>query len=495
MMRIFKMTVGSCSMLPLCVLAVMVSIPSTVAKPPHIVFIVADDFGWNDVGFNNPDMITPNIDRLAEGGIILNQSYVQPVCTPSRNSFMSGFYPFRSGLQHGVILPQQATCAPLNRQYLPQELKKLGYATHAVGKWHLGFCNLNCTPTYRGFDSFFGYYNGQEDYYSREVLNGYDFRENNTLCTKQNGTYSTYVYQARVREIISSHDLDTPLFLYFPIQSVHVPLQAPKEYTDMYPNLKTEGRRTFSGMVTAMDDVIGNLTAFLIGRGMYNDTLFIFTADNGGWTQFYGNNYPLRGGKVTVWEGGTRAAAFVHGWGLKNKGVRYNGMMHAVDWFPTVITAAGGEVKNKDIDGVSMWEAITSMGPSPRTGFVYNLDDMNPPFEGHAAIREGDYKLIKGFPGLYSGWYPPDQEYNADEDQLAMARELEAPNLITTRLYNIKDDPTEHNDIVEQFPDIVQKLEQKMADYMKQYVPPNFPPNDPKGNPNNYGGAWTTGWC
>ncbi|KAK7481420.1 hypothetical protein BaRGS_00027376 [Batillaria attramentaria] len=480
---------------PLFVLFTLASVRLSTAKSPHIVFIVADDLGWNDVGFNNPDMITPNINKMAEGGIILNQSYVQPVCTPSRNAFMSGYYPFRSGLQHGVILPQQAVCAPLNRTFLPQELKKLGYATHAAGKWHLGFCNWNCTPTYRGFDSFFGYYNGQEDYYHYDVLNGYDFRNNTALYTTQNGTYSTFVYQEHVRQLIASHDPATPLFLYLPLQSVHIPLQAPKEYTDMYPNLKTEGRRTFSGMVTAMDDVIGNLTSFIKDRGMYSDTLFIFTADNGGWTQFYGNNYPLRGGKVTIWEGGTRAAAFVHGWGLKTAGVRYDGMMHAVDWFPTIITAAGGVVKNKDIDGVSMWDAITSMGPSPRTGFVYNLDDMNPPFEGHAAIREGDYKLIKGWPGMYSDWYPPDKEYDGQDGELSLAKELEAPDLITTRLYNIKDDPTEHVDLVEQLPDVVAKLERRMAGYMKQYVKPDFPANDPDGSPSNYGGSWTPGWC
>ncbi|KAK3108258.1 hypothetical protein FSP39_004277 [Pinctada imbricata] len=104
------------------------------AKPRNILFIVADDLGWNDVGFHNPDMITPNIDKLAYSGIILNKSYVQPVCTPSRNSWMSGYYPFRSGLQHGALLPKQAVCAPLNRTFLPQELKKLDYATHMIGK-------------------------------------------------------------------------------------------------------------------------------------------------------------------------------------------------------------------------------------------------------------------------------------------------------------------------------------------------------------------------
>ncbi|XP_025083095.1 LOW QUALITY PROTEIN: arylsulfatase B-like [Pomacea canaliculata] len=466
------------------------------AKPPNIIFMVADDLGWNDVGFNNPDIISPNLNKLAAEGVILNQSYVQPVCTPSRNAFLSGYYPFRSGLQHMVILPQQAVCAPLNRTFLPQELKKLGYATHAVGKWHLGFCNWNCTPTFRGFDTFYGFYNGQEDYYAYEVLNATDFRDNTVLNISQKGIYSTFVYQERLREIVANHDTSLPLFLYLPFQSVHEPLQVPDEYKKMYPNLKTDGRRTFSGMVTAMDNLIGNLTQFIKEKGMYDDTLFIFTADNGGWTQFYGNNFPLRGGKVTVWEGGTRAAAFLHGWGLQKTGSRYNGMMHAVDWFPTIITAAGGEVKDKDIDGMSMWEAISTFGPSPRTEFIYNLDNSSLPLQGHAAIRQGDFKLIKGFPGLYSGWYPPDQEYDPQSDLEAYSNMLKYQDIRgIARLYNVKDDPTEHVDLAKQMPDVVQRLEERLNDYMRQYVPPNFPANDPAGNPNNFHGAWTPGWC
>ncbi|KAK7094207.1 arylsulfatase B-like [Littorina saxatilis] len=477
-----------CVLLPACVVVVV------DAKPPHIVFIVADDLGWNDVGFNNPDIISPNINAMAQRGIILNQSYVQPACTPSRNAFMSGYYPFRSGLQHGAILPQQAACAPTNRTFLPQELKKLGYATHAVGKWHLGFCNWNCTPTYRGFDSFYGYYNGQEDYYNYTIFGGFDFRDNKDVATDQTGNYSTFVYQERVRQIISAHDPTTPLFLYLPLQSVHVPLEVPAVYANMYPNLKTDGRRIFSGQVTAMDDVIGNLTSFIKQKGMYNDTLFVFTADNGGWTEFYGNNYPLRGGKVTVWEGGTRAAAFLHGWGLPKTGIRYDGMMHAVDWFPTIVSAAGGEVKNKDIDGMSMWDAITSLGPSPRNEFIYNLDDTILPIEGHAAIRQGDYKLVKGFPGVFSGWYLPDQEYDGHADQRERDRHLSG-ELGPSRLYNLKDDPTEHSDLADHMPDLVKTLEDRISVYMKQYIKPNFPADDPDSNPDKYGGVWTPGWC
>ncbi|KAK3108902.1 hypothetical protein FSP39_018311 [Pinctada imbricata] len=356
------------------------------AKPRNILFIVADDLGWNDVGFHNPDMITPNIDKLAYSGIILNKSYVQPVCTPSRNSWMSGYYPFRSGLQHGALLPKQAVCAPLNRTFLPQELKKLDYATHMIGKWHLGFCSWDCTPTYRGFDSFFGYYNGAEDYYSHVIQKGKDFRADK-IPVEADGEYSAHLYAKKAQKIIQDHNLNHSLFLYLPFQSVHEPIQVPKKYEDMYEHIKNKNRRQYSGMVTAMDEAIGNITQALKDRNMFDDTLILFTADNGGWPTFAGNNYPLRGSKITIFEGGTRAASFITGSGIDAKNKTYDGMLHAVDWMPTLVAAAGGSISNPDMDGINQWDNIRNLRPSDRTGFVYNLDDKFPPVNGHAAIR------------------------------------------------------------------------------------------------------------
>lgn len=496
------------------VLVVMATI--VLGKPPHIVLIVVDDLGWNDIGFHNPDIISPNVDRLAAEGVILDHAYVQPLCSPSRTAFMTGYYPYRVGLQHLVILPQQPVCAPGNLTFLPQRLKELGYATHMVGKWHLGFCNWSCTPTYRGFDSFLGYYNAQEDYYIRTFEYYYDFRDNKTLSVKQNGTYSTYVFQERVRQIVAAHDPQKPLFLYLPLQSVHEPLEVPRPYYDMYPNVVSEERRVFSGMVTAMDDVIGNLTWFLKSRGMYDDTLFAFTADNGGWIEFGGNNYPLRGSKFTIWEGGTRAVSFLHGAGLQNPGRRFDGLMHAVDWTPTLVAAAGGSINDTDMDGMNLWPALSSGGPSPRTEFIYNLDDMFIPLEGHAGIRQGDYKLLIGLPGLYSGWYLPNRTYGEPEQarqRLHRALEVLADPRATIdslppevgsalrgwddepHLYNVREDPTERNNLADQMPELVASLKARMAEYKRKYVPPNYPHGDPASDPQKYGGAWTPGWC
>ncbi|XP_022329100.2 arylsulfatase B-like [Crassostrea virginica] len=478
----------STSLLLVCVVQLLSTV---LAKPPHILFIVADDYGWNDVGFRNPDVITPNIDKLARSGMILDSSYVMPVCTPSRNSFMTGHYAYKSGLQHLVILPQQAACAPLNYTFLPQKLKELGYATHAIGKWHLGFCKWECTPTYRGFDSFYGYYNGAEDYYSLSVAGGKDFRDNKTPVNAT-GEYSTYLYARRAKSIIMEHNVSQPLYLYLPFQSVHEPLQVPDKYSNMYAKVKTKSRRTYLGMVTAMDEAIGNITETLKKKGIFNDTLIIFTADNGGWTTYGGNNYPLRGGKATVFEGGTRATAFVTGAGIQKSNYVYPGIIHAVDWMPTVLSAAGGS-PDPNMDGIDQWDSLRTAGESKRSEFIYNIDDLKPEICGHAAIRMGDYKLIDGYPGFYQGWYKPDQVDHRHYEELTVNETR--PFIDKLMLFNLKDDPNEHVDLSKKHPDIAAKLKGRLEEYHKQIVPANFPENSKSSAPENYGGFWTPGWC
>ncbi|XP_050416113.1 arylsulfatase B [Patella vulgata] len=468
-------------------------------KKPHIVFIVADDLGWNDVGYHNPSMITPNIDKLAREGVILNQSYVQPLCSPSRSSFMSGYYPFRTGLQHLVILAFQPVCLPLNITILPQELKNLGYATHMVGKWHLGFCKWECTPTYRGFDSYFGYYNAREFYYNH-TLNMFfpgdylDYRDGKAVVKDQDGVYSTYAFAKRAESIISDHNASEPLFLYLPFQAVHEPIEVPVQYEQMYPNIQNEGRRKFCGMVSALDEAIGNVTLALKDKGIYNDTIILFTSDNGGWVPHHGNNYPLRGGKFTIYEGGTRGAAFIHGAGLQNTGRTYDGLIHAIDWLPTLVGAAGGGINGRD--GQNLWPSISTGRGEERSEFVYNLDDSLIAEEGHAAIRMGDYKLVEGYPGLYPGWYKPETELPPLTQEQSAAMASENYNAYTYQLFNIKDDPTEHNDVSQKYPDIVEKLKARLDDYRKESVKPNYPfLPDTKSDPTNFNNVWSPGWC
>ncbi|XP_078577792.1 arylsulfatase B-like isoform X1 [Branchiostoma floridae x Branchiostoma japonicum] len=458
------------------------------AAKPHIVFIVADDLGWNDVGWHNPDVKTPVLDQLAHEGVILNQSYVNYVCTPSRTAFMTGYFPYHVGSQHLVFRPDQPSAIPSNFTFLPEKLKSLGYATHMVGKWHLGFCNWKFTPTFRGFDSYYGYYSGAEDYFThfRSIRNegGIDFHDNKDVVTDQNGTYSAYLFSQRAADIVKKHDPNTPLFLYLPFQNVHAPLEVPKRFEDMYANVQDENRRKLLGMVSALDEAVGNVTMAMKKTGLWDNTLLIFTTDNGGMVIQSGNNYPLRGGKTTLWEGGTRGVAFAHGKMLQKTGYTNNEMIHAVDWFPTLLAAAGGTA-DPGIDGVSQLDTILSGKPSPRTEFVYNIDDVFPTVQG--AIRVGDYKLIEGFAGIFNGWYPP--------PNMTGSRPNSGDPINGTWLFNLKDDPTEHHNLADSMPDKLKEMRAKLDGFRKTLVPAINPKGDPKSDPKNWGGAWSPGWC
>ncbi|XP_052286517.1 arylsulfatase I-like isoform X2 [Dreissena polymorpha] len=462
-------------------------------KPPNIVFIVADDLGWNDVGFHNPTMITPNIDKLANMGVKLNQSYVQPVCSPSRHAFMTGYYPWKAGLQHMVIWDDQNVCSPLNLTFLSEHLQTAGYATHAIGKWHLGFCSWNCTPQYRGFDSFYGYLNGRSDYYTHTEQGFLDFRDGYNVVWDQAGQYSTHLYAEKAESIISKHNVCQPLFLYLPYQSVHEPLQVPPEYEALYPNVKTPDRRTFSGMVTALDAAIGRVISALQKKGLYDDTMFFFTPDNGGWVTQGGNNWPLRGSKITIWEGGTRVASFISGPRLKKTGYTYNGLFHAVDWHSTILSAAGLK-SDPHLDSIDQWEAMQHGQEGPRTEFIYNLDDVEPATQGHAGIRVGDYKLLAGNVGMYNGWYPPDEVYTEGNIQ-RLDVDMNTGNLSYYKLFNLKDDPYEYTNLADVMPDKVRELVERMEKYHAQMVPAKNPPSSPGANPKYFGNVWSPGWC
>ncbi|CAL4119561.1 unnamed protein product, partial [Meganyctiphanes norvegica] len=294
-------------------------------KPPHIVFILADDLGWNYVPWHNERVYAPNLMELATTGVLLEQSYVQPLCSPSRSAFMTGMYPYHLGRQHYVIIPQQPSGVPLNYTFLPETLKTLGYDTHIVGKWHMGFCNESYTPLHRGFDTQYGFYTGKTDYYNHtncaylvdnvtHSCYGYDFRDQGEVAPDANGTYSTYLYTERALGIIHDHSgKDTPMFLYLPHQNAHDPCEVPDEFANLYPEVEDLNTRITLGMVSALDSSVGRVIAALRETGMYDNTLIIFSSDNGGPSgPMKDTNIPLRGHKSQLWEGGTRGAGFVH---------------------------------------------------------------------------------------------------------------------------------------------------------------------------------------
>ncbi|XP_066269871.1 arylsulfatase B-like isoform X7 [Branchiostoma lanceolatum] len=503
---------------------------SKATQPPHIILIVADDLGWNDVSFHGSDQIpTPNLDSLAYSGVILGNYYVSPICTPTRSAIMTGRHPIHTGLQHGVISGATPFGLPLNETILPQYLKPLGYATHIVGKWHLGHHAWEFTPTYRGFDSYYGYLTGKDNYYdhtddesnSKEEVRilgykGLDLRNGTEPVWTENGTYSTELFATEAERIIASHDTSKPLFLYLPHQAVHSgnpdnPLQAPQKYIDKFPHIQHPGRRTFAAMVSALDDAVGNVTKALSARGMLENSVIIFTTDNGGpaagFDMNYASNWPLRGVKNTLWEGGVHGTGFVHSPLIKQPKRTTHELLHVCDLLPTIYTLAGGDsTELKNLDGTNVWETISRGVESPRVEVLHNID----PKRKTAALRYSDYKIILGeaYKGAWDGWYPPEGvTTNRSKETNHVPRWSgplkikcgEKPANASTNckprdnpcVFNIKEDPCEFNNIADWNQPLLTFLMGRLEAYSATAVPIRNQPTDPRGNPKYHGGVWS----
>jgi arylsulfatase A-like enzyme len=408
------------------------------APAPNIVYIISDDQGWKDVGYHGSDIKTPNIDALAAGGARLEQFYAQPMCTPTRAALMTGRYPFRYGLQTAVIPSSHTYGLATDEWLLPQALKDAGYETALVGKWHLGHADPKYWPRQRGFDHQYGPLIGELDYFTHEQHGVLDwYRDNKPL--RERGYTTTLLGDAAVK-LIDGHDPKTPLFLDLAFNAPHAPYQAPQDYLDRYKSIEDPTRRAYAAQITAMDDEIGRVVEALDKKGMRDNTLIVFQADNGGTRNplFSGeqdmskiklpnDNGPFREGKGTLYEGGTRVVSVANWPGHIKPGLVVNEMIHTVDMYPTLLNIAGASsAKAKPLDGLDVWGTISEGKPSPRTELIYNIE----PFR--AGVREGDWKLI---------WRTP----------LPQAVEL----------YNIAQDPYEKTNVADANPDKVAALQKR----------------------------------
>ncbi|XP_053973145.1 arylsulfatase B-like [Hylaeus volcanicus] len=389
-------------------------------RKPHIIVILADDMGWNDVSFHGSDQIpTPNIDALAYNGIILNNHYVSALCTPSRAALMTGKYPIHLGMQHSVIFPAEPRGLPLGEKLLPQYLKELGYKTHAVGKWHLGFFQKEYTPTYRGFDSHFGYWNGLQDYYTHitqeldpefSSFRGFDMRRNLTVAWETMGKYSTDLFTKEAIQLINKHDANQPMFLYLAHLAPHKGnqnqlLRAPDEEIAKFSYILDPERRIQAAVVSKLDQSVGKVMDALRSRGMLENSIVLFMSDNGAPTEGVlsnqGSNYPLRGIKDSPWEGGVRGVAAIWSPLIKKSRRVSNQMMFVADWLPTLLSAAGVDSRYLGhIDGFNLWPALVSNKISSRSEILINIDDLS----NYAAIRRGDFKYVIGETDTGSAW-------------------------------------------------------------------------------------------
>jgi arylsulfatase A-like enzyme len=412
--------------------------PLKAGTRPNIVYIVADDLGWKDVGFHGSDIQTPAIDKLAAGGVRFEQFYAQPMCTPTRAALMTGRYPFRYGLQTAVILSPHTYGLATDEWLLPQALKDAGYTTAIIGKWHLGHGDPKYWPRQRGFDFQYGPLIGELDYFTHEQHGVMDWYLNNQPL-KEEG-YTTTLLGNQAVKLIEGHDHSVPLYLYLTFNAPHTPYQAPPEYLDRYKTIADPSRRAYAGAISAMDDQIGRVIAALERKGILENTLVVFQSDNGGTrnAMFAGegdmskivipcDNGPYRDGKGSLYEGGTRVAALASWPGHIKAGSVQNGMIHVVDMYPTLVGLAGGSTaKSKPLDGKDVWATISEGKPSPRDEVVYNIE----PFR--AGIRHGDWKLV---------W------------KVLLPASVE--------LYNIAEDPSETTNLADRHPEKVAALQKR----------------------------------
>ena len=410
------------------------------ADKPNIVHIIADDLGWKDVGFNGATYLrTPNIDALARGGATFTQFYTQSMCTPTRAALMTGRYPFRYGLQT-IVIPGPANYGLDTTEYLmPQCLKDAGYTTAIIGKWHLGHADTKYWPRQRGFDYQYGAMIGELDYYTHSDAGVVDWFRNNRRVEEEG--YTTQLIGADAVKYIQQQDADKPFYLYLAFNAPHTPYQAPQEYIDRFQDIADPTRRIYAAMVACLDDEIGKVIAALDQKGLRDNTLILFHSDNGGTrnAMFAGqmtdlsktvlpcDNGPYRDGKGSLFEGGSRVAACAN-WPGRIKPQVVEGLIHAVDLYPTLAALAGASTaKAKPLDGLNVWDTIAGGKPSPRTEIVYNVE----PFRG--AVRQGDWKLI--WRTLIPG---------------------------SVDLYNLATDPYEQNNLATEHPELVSGMKDRL---------------------------------
>jgi arylsulfatase A-like enzyme len=429
------------------VLAAPLSAQAPKSDRPNIVFFLIDDLGYTDVGFNGGNIKTPNIDRLAQAGARLGAFYVQPVCSPTRAALMTGRYPIRHGLQVGVVRPWAQYGLPLEERTLAQALHGAGYFTAIVGKWHLGHFQRDYLPTRRGFDHQYGHYNGALDYFTHLRDGGFDWHRNDQVCHDEG--YTSVLLGTEAVRLIGKQKQGQPLFMYVAFNAPHTPLQALPEHLKLYEHVQDKTRRTYSAMVHCVDEQIGRIVRALEKLGIADNTIIVFSSDNGGPIALGATNGLLRAGKATLYEGGVRAAAFVTWPGRIKGGITVSEPLHMVDWYPTLLKRAGASLAQKlPLDGKDIWPVLTEGKRTPHDDILINVAP------GRGALRMGDWKLVVN----------------------GKAKEEEAVKDEVIELFNLADDPSEKTNLAERQPERVRELRGRLDAYGRQAVPPKAAP-------------------
>jgi arylsulfatase B len=397
------------------------------ARRPNIIIFVADDLGWNDVGFRGSEIRTPALDRISRNGVVLDRFYSFPLCSPTRAALMTARSPMRTGMIYSVVRPWANYGLPLDERIMPEYFRAAGYQTAIIGKWHLGHANLRHVPNNRGFDHFYGHLNGAIDYWTHERSRVVDWQRNGVTVRRRG--YATELLGEEAVRFIENRDISRPFFLYLPFNAPHSPLQAPPETIEPYSGIRCDKRRVFAAMVSVLDSAVDKIMRALRKEGLQDNTIILFFSDNGGEDEFGADNRPLRGAKGTTFEGGLRVPACIH-WPAQLPGGRTSSqVMTVLDVLPTLAAAASIDIEpGKPLDGGNLWPHILKGEVRSREDLFFAVENESI----HLAVIHGRWKLV----------------------QIRDSSDCTVSSL----LFDIEADPRESHDIAAQKPDLVRLL-------------------------------------
>jgi arylsulfatase A-like enzyme len=439
---------------------------------PNIIFILADDMGYGDIGaFGNPDVETPNLDRLTREGISLTQHYAgSPVCAPSRAALLTGRYPHRTGAID-TFEGRGLDRLSLSEVTIADLLKSSGYATGLIGKWHLGALDPRYHPNARGFEEFVGFRGGWSDYYQWRLFH-------NDSVRKADGRYLTDVFTEEAVQFIYRHRQE-PFFLHLAYNAPHFPFQVPEEEADIFREKGkfTEGVSVIYGMNRRMDKGIGRILEELETHGIAENTLVIFASDNGPQLGNKGEqclnrfNGHFNGMKGLVYEGGIRVPAIVRWPDGLDAAKRNDGFGHFTDWLPTLCGIAGAKLSDRTLDGHDILPLLRGEKQKVNPWRFWQWNRYSPVRTCNAAMRSGDWKLIRPV-------IPEAMKVNPEDSQTDRRLKYEPekvkditrtpepertiPDPPPALLFNLKDDPFEQHDLASKQPETVRKMEREL---------------------------------
>jgi arylsulfatase A-like enzyme len=406
-----------------CALVLLLSVATTLAQPlrkPNIVFILADDLGYGDLsGYGAKDLKTPHLDALAAAGMKFTRFYANsPVCSPTRAALMTGRYPDLVGVPGVIRTHADNNWGALSPQarLLPTLLKQAGYHTAIVGKWHLGLTSAD-TPTERGFDFFHGFLGDMMDDYYHHRRHNQNYMRRNLQTIDPAGHATDLFSQWAVDYLANRRNKPQPFFLYLAYNAPHDPIQAPQEWLEKVKQREagmSEQRAKLVALIEHMDDGIGRVLAALKANGQEQNTLVIFTSDNGGFLRAGANCGDLRGGKEDLYEGGIRVPMFARWPEHIPQGTRSERVALIMDMLPTLCEAAAVPVRH-EIDGASILPTLLGQNqPVVTRDLFWMRREGGAKYQGqdYYAVRRGDWKLVHNSP------FEPLQLFNLAADPL-----------------------------------------------------------------------------